>query len=193
MPMGLAIAAGVIGATILVKRLVFWRHFGRGGGGCGPRGLVGSGPRWSRDGAGCRADAGEGGEGRGRWGRFRHGPGRSFWLRAVFSQLDTTPGQEREIRSAVEDFQIALRQSKEQAKVAKADVAKAIAGDAFDDAAIEEASAKLDATAAQAKNAFTASLKRIHAILDDKQRARLAELLSKDRPFGGGGGHPYRA
>lgn len=179
------IALGVIGLVAVTKRVLRHRFGYAAFAPCGPRG---------GGAAGCRNGYGGGGEEGSRvpWGRRGAGPGRSWWLRGAFAKLDTTPGQEREIRGAVEDFQIAVRASTEHAKEAKADLAKAITGDVFDDGAIGDASAKLDVATAQAKDAFTAALKRVHAVLDDKQRQRLAEVLAKGRPFGGGV-HPYRA
>ena len=70
----------ILGAVLLLglaKRAFFLRRFGYGGG-CGHRGY----------------HHGYGGYG-------GHGPGRSWWLRGLFSRLDTTPGQEKEIRAAM--------------------------------------------------------------------------------------------
>jgi uncharacterized membrane protein len=154
-------AMGVLGAVMLVRRLVF-RRLGYAGCHGGPRG-------W-----------------RGR------GVGRSHWLRALFSRLDTTPGQEREIRSAIEDFQKQARDAKDDLKGARDDLARAIRGEAFDDLAAGDATNRADATAARVKDALTGALKRVHAVLDPNQRERLAELLSKGPGFRGWGG-PYRA
>ncbi len=165
-----AIAAGVVGALLLVKRLVLRRRFG---GGCGGR------ARW--------------GHHRGGWNRGG-GIGGSWWLRAIFSRLDTTPGQEKEIRSALEDFKKTAKESKESLGASREAVARAVRHEAFDEIAIGEATVKADAAAGQVKQAFEAALRRIHAVLDPKQRERLAELLEKGpRGFGGGGwGGPYR-
>jgi hypothetical protein len=157
--------------------------------------LAPCGPSWGPDGAGCRgaSDGEEHGHHRfRRWGGFRRGPGRSFWLRALFARLDTTPGQEREIRAAIEEFQTAAWAAKDGVKEARNDVGRAIGGESFDDSAIAEASARFDTTALHVREALTAALKRVHAVLDDKQRQRLAELLTKERPFGPPWGGPYR-
>jgi hypothetical protein len=157
-----AIAAGVLGALFLVKRLLWRRRFGRG---CG---------------------------GRARWSHHRGGPGGSFWLRALFSKLDTTPGQEKEIRSALEDFQTAARESKDTLGASREAVARAVRHEAFDEIAIGEATVKADAAAGQVKQAFEAALRRVHAVLDGKQRERLAEILEKGPRGFGGWGSPYR-
>ncbi len=164
----IAIAAGIVGVALVLKKLVFRRRFGYGGS-CGHRG-------WHR----------------GRWRRGFGGPGGSFWLRAIFARLDTTPGQEREIRAALEDFQTTAKAAKEGVKGSRVELARAIGGESLDEAALGEASSKVDTATAQVKDAFTSALKRIHAVLDPKQRERLAEIVSKGPSAFGGWGGPYR-
>lgn len=172
----IAIAAGVIGAVALVKRLVFHRRFG------GPMGYAACGPGL------------HGGHGHHHgWGRrWGGGPGRSFWLRGLFFQLDTTPGQEREIRAAVEDLQRTAYETRGGFGDVRSEMARAISGEAFDDAAAGEASARADAMAARMKEALTTALKRVHAVLDPRQRERLAEILAKGPRFRARWGNPYR-
>ena len=174
----IAIAAGVIGVVALVKRLVLGRRFGGGHCGGGEGGGRGFGPPWRR----------------GRWGRG--GIGQSFWLRHVFARLDTTPGQEREIRAAIEDMRDRAKDAKSSMPDARASIARSIAGEEFDAAAFEAVSARVDATSEMMKDAFASALKRIHGVLDAKQRARLAELVGSGGfgrwGRGGGGGGPYR-
>ena len=176
----IAIALGVMGAFTLVRGLMFRRHFRRHGpwetAACGPS-FAG---RWD---ARVRHD----------WrGRRGGGIGRSLWLRHVFARLDTTPGQEREIRSAIEDLREQARDARAGAKDAREDLANAVRGDSFDDAAFGKAESRADATIAQMKGAFAAALQRIHAVLDPHQRERLADLLAKGPGFRSRGGTPYR-
>jgi uncharacterized membrane protein len=161
----LAVAAGVLGVVAVVKRVVFWRRYAMAGYGYG----------------GC------GGH------HMRRGPGRTFWLRALFARLDTTPGQEREIRSAIEELQQRTVELKGGLRGARDDVAKAIGGEVFDESAIGDAAARADGVTAQLKAVLTEALRKIHAVLDPKQRERLAELLAKGPGFGRRGwGGPYR-
>lgn len=170
----IGIAATIIGLVALVKRAFFHRRHGYGGGRCGHRGHF----------------------------RGGHGPGRSSWLRALFSRLDTTPGQEREIRAAIEEVQRVAREAKHGVFGAREKVAKAVAGEVFDPSAIDDASAQVDAATARVKDAFRAALEKVHAVLDAKQRERLAELLDCEASLGekgvgrdsfSGWGGPYRA
>lgn len=200
----IAIAAGIVGVVAVVKRLIFRRRFGHlafaggpcGGGGygygcgghgdeggsCGGRGF-GGGPPWAR----LR-----------KWGRGGHGGGigGSFWLRALYARLDTTPAQEREILAAIEDFRERARNAKSDLPEARENIGKAMRGETFDDAAFEAVTARVDATAEKMKDAFGSALKRIHAVLDAKQRERLADLVGKGAfgrwGRGGFGGGPYR-
>jgi hypothetical protein len=178
----IAIATGVLGAAAVMKRFI--RH--RFGG--GPWALAACGP-------------GVGGCGRGReghgWSRRRwrngFGPGQSFWLRALFARLDTTPGQEREIRAAIEEFQTTARDARGGLKDVREELAKSILGETFDEIAIGEASIRADATSSRIKDAVAGALKRVHGVLDPKQRERLAELLAKGPGLHRrGGGSPYR-
>ncbi len=186
----IAIAAGIVGVMALVKGLVFRRRFGHlafaggpcGGGGFGHRG-EGGGPPWGR---GFRG-----------WGRGGHGGGigGSFWLRMLYTRLDTTPGQEREIRAALEELRERGRDAKSGMLETRESLGKSVAGEEFDTAAFEAVSARIDATSEKMKDAAASALKRIHGVLDPKQRERLAELVSRGA-FGrwgrGGGGGPYR-
>jgi Spy/CpxP family protein refolding chaperone len=201
----IAIAAGIVSVVAVVKRLVFRRRFGHlafAGGPCG------GGPGFGFGGHGYGGGEEEGrscGSGRGfrgwGWGRGGHrgGIGGSFWLRMLFARLDTTPGQEREIRAAIEDLRDRAKDARSGMLETRESLGKSIAGEAFDDVAFEAVNARADATAEKMKDAFSSALKRIHAVLDPKQRERLADLVSKGgfgrwgRGGGQAGGGPYRS
>lgn len=169
----IAIAAGIVGVVTLVRRLIPRR----GGGGRGFRG-------WGRH---C------GGGGR------RGGIGGSFWLRMLFARVDTTPGQEREIRAAIEDLRDRAKDAKSGMLETRESLGKSVAGETFDAAAFEAVSARVDATSEKMKDALASALKRIHAVLDPKQRERLADLVTSGafgrwgRGGAQGGGGPYRS
>lgn len=135
----------------------------------------------------CGGGGHRGHRGGGRWGR------RGFFLRKLFMQLDTTPSQEREIKRAVEELQREALDAREELKASRAGIARAIMGPEVDELAIGEASVKADAGTAKVKAAVEATLRRVHAILDDRQRATLAELLEHGpAAFRGFRGGPYR-
>ena len=146
-----------------------------------------------------------GGRGHRGWGRHwgggghRGGIGGSFWLRMLFARVDTTPGQEREIRAAIEELRDRAKDAKSGMLDTRESLGKSVAGETFDDAAFEAVSARVDATSEKMKDALASALKRIHAVLDPKQRERLADLVSRGAfgRWGRGGGHgaggPYRS
>lgn len=159
-----AMALGIVGVLAGLRRLLFRRS-------CGGR--------WR---AACGA----------RGGR-RRGIGRSRWLGWLFETLDTTPGQEREIRAALEELRDRAEDARRGLGGSREAVGRALAAETFDDAAFESASAHLDATTAKVKDAVAGALRRIHAALDPKQRERLAEIVGRAgfgpwRRWGG----PYR-
>jgi Spy/CpxP family protein refolding chaperone len=190
----IALAAGIVGVVAMVKGLVLRRRFGHlafaggpcGGAGFGGYGGEGGGSSW-------------GGHGFRRWGRGHGGGiGGSFWLRMLYTRLDTTPGQEREIRAALEELRERARDAKSGMLETRENLGKSVAGEEFDTSAFEAVSARLDATSEKMKDAAASALKRIHGVLDAKQRERLAELVSKGAfgrwaPGGAGGGGPYRS
>lgn len=109
--------------------------------------------------------------------RGRRPFGRSALLRWVFERLDTTPGQERVIRSAVDDFADRAHQAKRQVQSTRSDFARAFQADLFDAEAMGEAFAKHDDALGDLRKAAVEALAKCHEVLDERQRARLAELL----------------
>jgi uncharacterized membrane protein len=167
----IALAAGIVGVVTLVKGALWRRRVARGGG-CGGRAAP---PRGWRRGAGPI--------------------GGSRWLRALYARLDTTPGQEREIRAALEDLRDRALEARADAPEVRAGIGKALSGEAFDASAFAAVGARVDASTEKLKDALAAALQRVHGALDPKQRERLAEIVSSGiGPWRGGfrGASPYR-
>jgi uncharacterized membrane protein len=158
--------------------------YGYGNGGEGGWGRGGRGRRGGRGGWGGPPWA-RGGEGRG--GGF----GPSFLLRALFERLDTTPGQEKVIKAAVEDLQSKTRAAKDEAKAARAEIAKAMRSESFDEVMIGGATARLESTVDIMRKAGIDAFAKVHEVLDEKQRALLADFIESGPRgfFGGRGGH----
>lgn len=132
------------------------------------------------------------GDGRG-WGRgfgFR-GP-RDFILRRLSERLDATPGQEKVIAKALDEVHEAMHAAKKQWKGSRGDVAKAVRGDHFDAVHLGETFAKHDEAIDGLRKAFTSAMQSVHDVLDERQRAVLADLIEGGGFFGGFGG-PYRS
>jgi uncharacterized membrane protein len=126
-------------------------------------------------------------------------------LRALFERLDTTPGQEKVIKAAVDDLQTKARAAKDEARAARSEIAKAMRSESFDEVMIGGATARLESTVDIMRKAGIDAFAKVHDVLDEKQRALLADFIeSGPRGFYGGrdrnhhhhdgpdGHHPYR-
>jgi len=190
----------LIGTACLIGLVKVLRHGRHGhGGGCGP-GYGYGGPRFMRGGCGHHHHHGGGGWGRGRWGGHDDGPrgfgGRGFFLRGLFERLQTTPGQEKVILSAVDQVQRTMREARGEWKDTS-ELSSLFRGETFDRTAAEGVSGKADASFAKVRVAVLEAMAQIHEALDERQRAMVAELLERRGSFFGGdsygGGDPRSA
>lgn len=130
-------------------------------------------------------------EGHGDGPRYEHRGGRWF-LRGLFERLDTSPGQEKVILDAVNEVREAGSSARGEVNKTRADVAKAVRAASFDETLIGETFARHDSEMEAMRKAIVGAMAKIHAVLDDKQREKLAEIIESGRPFFGGFGGPYR-
>ena len=128
---------------------------------------------------GCR------GGGRRGW----RGAGISHGLSFLFRRLDTTPGQEKVIRSAAQDVMKQTRELRESLSSSRADVARALRDEPLDPETLVDALGRHEDALAELKRTLAGSLAQVHEVLDAGQRDRLADLIeSAPRRWGG----PYR-
>lgn len=148
----------------------------------------------------CGPDGQEGGCGWHRHHRRHHhchhrGRGRRlgarFWLYPLFERLDATPGQEKLIRRELDAVLHSFGDLRAELRSGGPELAQALRGEAFDEAALTEMFARHDQRFADVRKAMVESLGRIHEALDERQRETLAAMLERGRPFGRGFG-PYR-
>jgi uncharacterized membrane protein len=140
---------------------------------------------------GCGGGHGYGGP---PWTRHWHGgPGRRGLYMAL-SHLDASPAQERTIINEVDKLKDKLRNTKATMKDARSDLAAAVRGPVLDDAALGAVLGRFDTATGEARAAALEAVRNIHAVLDDKQRETVAELIDHGGWWrrGGGGGGPYR-
>jgi hypothetical protein len=125
-----------------------------------------------------------GGHGYGRhFGRGHYRRGGYFGLYRLFEELDTSPGQEKAIRSALDELRQSLAALRPRLKESRHGVAAALANDAFDATAVERA---LDAPledVSRGRGAFVSAIAKIHEALDADQRRRLARFVEA-LPYG---------
>lgn len=147
------------------------------------RGRRGCGSGWQ---GGCHGH----GHRHGWHGGHEHGSGSRGWLRWLSSRLDATPGQEKEIAAAVEEFLAKARDLKREGKTSRDDVARVLRSESLDENALGELFARHDDALREVQKAFAGALGRIHVALEPAQRAKLAELIESAPRWGFGG--PYR-
>jgi len=184
----------------LVKVLRWGRWGGRGwhghhggwGGGYGSyAGGCGSGPSCGP--GSYDADCGPGGGpgfdrgGPPPWG-FR-GPFRGGVADRVSYWLGANEEQSRTIQDALHDFWKEVRDVRGEASESRKDVAKAVRAASFDAKQMDKTFARQDRHIETVRKAFIGAVGRIHTVLTEEQRERLARLVERG-PWGGG---PYRA
>lgn len=182
--MHLAIGLGVIG--LILARRHRHRHFFQGchGGlmtyGCGPGATRGD----------HEDERGEGGppDWHARRRRFgRHAHARRFMMRRLFRELDASPAQERAILAELDALEARVRTAAELLREGKPELAAALGAPQLDEEALKAVTSRLDAAAAEVREAGVGALRAVHALLDDGQRRRLAELMDRRRWWRGGG------
>lgn len=113
-------------------------------------------------------------------------------MHALFSRIDASPAQERAILAEVEKLSDRVHAAKAGVKDARGDLAAALRGPVLDDAALGAVLGRVDAATGEARSAVIDALRGIHGLLDDKQRAQVADLLDHGGGWWGGGFGPYR-
>jgi uncharacterized membrane protein len=126
-------------------------------------------------------------------------------LHAALSRIDATPAQERVIVGEIDKLKERVRSVRGGLADANVDLAAAVRGPVLDDAALGAVLGRADGATSEVRAAALDALRNIHAVLDEKQRAELADII-ETRSFrgrergrrggsGGGGWHrmgPYR-
>lgn len=159
-----------------------YRRHAQFGGGCGS--YSGCGTYDAPYGSGRDQDVeGERGgpfrsHGRGHW---NHGapPMAFFFLRRVFQALDTTPGQEKVIRAAVEELVAEASKHRGELQKTREDIARAMRSPSFDETVMGELFARQDASLDALRKAAMGALAKTHEALDEEQRKRLASMIER--------------
>lgn len=165
----LALGLGILGFAAMRRA----RHcYGHGGGGCG----------------GYHHSYGWHGH------HHRRGFRRNWMLHAALGRIDASPAQERAIIGEIERLQERVHGAKHGLADTRADLAAALRGSSLDDAALGAVLGKVDAATGEARSAMLDALRGIHGLLDDRQRAQVADMLDGQGNQGGGWWRrgPYR-
>lgn len=117
--------------------------------------------------------------------RHRHYGKRRWMLHHMLGRIDASPAQKRAIVDELEKLEDRVWTARRNLKSSRADLAAAIRGPILDDAALGAMLGAVDASTADVRTAGIDALRTIHGLLDEGQRARVADLLTRD-------GMPYR-
>jgi len=105
-------------------------------------------------------------------------------MRHVFRRLDTSPGQEKVIRNAIEEMRSLSRDFRTRAQGTRADLAQLIRRGATAteiNTWMSERLSELNQVTPAAAEAFG----KVHDVLDDRQRETLAHFVERGRGFWG--------
>jgi uncharacterized membrane protein len=108
-------------------------------------------------------------------------------LHGLFRRLETTPGQEKVILSAIDEVREAARKARGEARSSRKDVASAMRAPAFDEVLFGEMFGRHDTEMTELRKAVVGAFAKVHDALDEKQRARLADLIENGPGFFRGG------
>jgi Spy/CpxP family protein refolding chaperone len=98
-------------------------------------------------------------------------------LRYLAWKLGLNEAQVAELAAILDELKIERAQAAVDARRSTSHLADAVASGSFDDVKAAEAGASRVKSAERLRDAVTRALKRIHSILDDEQRKKLAYLL----------------
>jgi hypothetical protein len=105
---------------------------------------------------------------------------RGWLLHAALARIDASPAQERVILRTVDKLHEHVHTARRSLLAVRGDLGAAIRGPLLDDAALGAVLGRVDASASEVRTAAIEALRAIHAILDDDQRAQVADLLGND-------------
>ena len=97
----------------------------------------------------------------------------------VLSRIDASPAQDRAILAEVEKLEGRVGAAKLGVEDARGDLAAALRGPVLDDAALGAVLGKVDAATGEIRSAVIDAVRGIHVVLDDPQRAQIADLLDR--------------
>ena len=139
------------------------------------------------------ACGGEHGHHHRRFGRGSHrGFGRPGFgkLRLALHRLNATPAQEQVIRHEWKTLRRAMEDARDNVRGTRGELGQLVGSETLDLAALEAVLAHGDASFANVRSAFANAVTKIHAVLDDQQRAMLAKWMGASHAAPTDG--PYR-
>jgi uncharacterized membrane protein len=175
----------------LARRRWMWAHGHGHGGGCahGHGHGGGCGHGHGHDGGWHRGFHRHGG-----WGGHHgwHGHHRGDAISMAAWELRLTEEQEAAVRQAVRELRGAAMDARPELARTREDLAKAFRADSLDAELLGHTFARHDEELERFRRTVIGALAKAHAVLDERQRGRLADLIAAGRGFDGAGFGPYR-
>jgi len=113
-------------------------------------------------------------------GRSSRGP----MLARLLRSLDVSDEQEAAISPHIKTFRKRMKTLGKERHLTRSDLGKAMASPDFDETIMGELFARHDEQLREARKDLVEVMAHVHAILDERQREKLAEFLQGDRGFG---------
>ncbi|HWA73692.1 MAG TPA: periplasmic heavy metal sensor [Polyangiaceae bacterium] len=117
------------------------------------------------------------GHGHGRFHRGRH------FMNAAFERLDTTPGQEKAVVAAIDEFRDSARAVRQKVMASRGDVAAALREERFEPERVRAVLSRNAEEVATLGDAGAQALAKVHEALDPEQRKRLARWIESGPGF----------
>ena len=171
--------------------------YGYGGHGFGGGGCHGGGD-WHGRGWGHRSHEGWDHDGDREWGgppwARRGGARGGFLLRMLSERLDATPAQEKVVAEALREIREAFMKHRGELSGSRADIAKAVRAEGFDEVLFGELFARQDLAIEDLRKTTMGAIGKVHEALEPEQRERLARIIEGGsfRGMGRGFGGPFR-
>jgi hypothetical protein len=122
----------------------------------------------------------------GRGHRFGHhgchhgrGGRRRWMIDRALERIDASPAQERAILAELEQLEDKLHAAGRKARDQRGPLADALRGSELDEGALAGIEHELEQAGGEARAAIGETIRKIHALLDDRQREQLAGLLGR--------------
>jgi len=103
---------------------------------------------------------------------------REWMLDRLSAWLDTTPSQDRVLEEVVDDLMDVMVEERAVFTSSRSTIADALKAETWDPASLDGARSEQEESLGRVHDAAKASLGKLHAVLDEDQRAALANFLA---------------
>lgn len=164
----------------LAKMALNHRHHGRCSGAFVPSYRPHRGSWW--DERRCSHDVSRGDRDEGAGVAYSSGGGRAIrraFLRWLFERLDTSPGQEKVVESAIDEARRSVGDARDELDKSRGDVTEILRSASFDAEALGAVFARQNAAVEAFQKGMAGALGRVHEALDERQRKVLADIIDR--------------